>query len=122
MSTDLQKNSLHYNTFSDWLKNELARLGWTQRELKKRADIGNPSTISMWLSGEKIKKPALYHCIALAKALNRPWQLVVAKAYPELIPPDPDQEAKDEIVYLWAQLSEEDRDRAKKILQALAKP
>lgn len=122
MSTDNNEISPHDTTFSVWLKQELNRLGWSQREFKHRANIGNPSTVSMWLSGKKIKKPALYHCVNVAKALNRPWQLVVAKAYPELIPPDPDQEARDEIIHLWSQLSQEDQIRAKKILQALAEP
>lgn len=47
------------NNFGRWLKNQLEARGWTQTELGERAKIKNPSTISMWITGQVLKRPDL---------------------------------------------------------------
>jgi len=108
------------NNFGRWLKNQLEARGWTQTELGERAKIKNPSPISMWITGQGLKRPDLRNCVNIARALDVPWQTVVRQAYPELIPSLPEEaEALEEVIYLWKQLAPSERETALKMLRGL---
>lgn len=108
-----------YN-FGAWLKSELDQRGWSQRELAQRANISNPSTVSMWITGDKLKRPDLANCIAVARVLDMPWQTVLKRAYSDVIPADNgSDEEMDELLYLWKHIKAEDRATVMRMLRGL---
>lgn len=102
-------------TFRDWLLNELKKRGWSQSELAKRAGLA-PSTISNILNANKgLGEVSLS---AIAKALNVPTEIVF-RAAGFLPKAHIMTEQKEEILYLFDKLSEQEKKDAIRYLRFL---
>lgn len=102
-------------TFRDWLLNELKKRGWSQSELAKRAGLA-PSTISNIFNANKgLGEVSLS---AIAKALNVPTEIVF-RAAGFLPKAHIMTEQKEEILYLFDKLSEQEKKDAIRYLRFL---
>ena len=99
-------------SFITWLEAELIKRDWRLADLARKANLDTGS-ISRILSG--IRKPGPEVCVAIARALNYPPEVLFRLA--GLLPPDPgvDPEEK-EVVHLFRQLGAEQR---KLVLEAM---
>ncbi len=89
--------------FSTWLNQELKVQGWTNSELARRINVV-PSTVSMWLTGQK--KPSAENCINIAKELNvSPENVLRIAGIMPSIPPE--AQAEGELLYIFRQLDED---------------
>jgi transcriptional regulator with XRE-family HTH domain len=99
-------------SFITWLEAELIERDWRLADLARKANLDTGS-ISRILSGTR--KPGPEVCVAIARALNYPPEVIFRLA--GLLPPDPgvDPEEK-EVVHLFRQLGAEQR---KLVLEAM---
>ena len=87
-------------TFSEWLENELEKRGWKPVELANKANISRGS-LSTILSHQRRPGPDV--CLALARALSLPPELVFRRA--GLLPPAPEPAPGEaELVQLFHEL------------------
>jgi transcriptional regulator with XRE-family HTH domain len=90
------------DSFSIWLNGELLQRGWSQAELARQANLSR-TAISDVLSEKHDAGFDL--CIAIARALHLPPESVFRIA--GLLPPTPAHtEQKEELLYLFEQLPE----------------
>lgn len=72
--------------FLEWLKKELIRRGWSQRELARHSDITH-AYISDVMRGDK--PLTVNFCFSVANALNEPvWKLLMMAGFVEDVPPE----------------------------------
>lgn len=104
-------------SFITWLEAELIKRDWRLADLARKANLDTGS-ISRILSGTR--KPGPEVCVAIARALNYPPEVLFRLA--GLLPPDPgvDPEEK-EVLHLFRQLQAEQRKLALEALRAWAK-
>jgi transcriptional regulator with XRE-family HTH domain len=101
--------------FAQWITDELNIRSWSLRELGRRANLSN-TTISQVLSGQA--NPGLDFCKGIARAFGVRAEEVLARA--GLIPAPPDETATSrELVAMFAQLGEEDKERVLVMVRAL---
>lgn len=88
--------------FSNWLLEQLQKTGWNQSELASHAGVTR-TAISDVISGRR--KAGSELCIAISQALKLPPETVFR--YAGLLPPiPPNTEQKGELLYLFEQLPE----------------
>ena len=91
--------------FKDWVERELDRLGWKQADLARAAGM-DTGYLSKILSGASNAGPE--SCVAIARALNYPPDLVFRKA--GILPDGPrETSTSNELVFLFDQLDDEDQ-------------
>jgi transcriptional regulator with XRE-family HTH domain len=91
--------------FSDWLENELDKLGWSSADLARRSGL-NPSTLSMVHNHKR--RAGVDTCRAIAKAMHLPEADVLRAA--GLMAPERDADPViGELLELAAKLPADDR-------------
>ena len=100
----------------EWINVELAKRGWSMRELERRSGITH-GHISLVLSGQRGVGPEF--CTALAQALGVSPEFVFRLA--GLLPPGSEnQEREKELLYHFDRLPEEDQELAILLVEAMA--
>lgn len=104
-------------SFITWLEAELLERDWRLADLARKANLDSGS-ISRILSGTR--KPGPEVCVAIARALNYPPEVIFRLA--GLLPPDPgvDPEEK-EVLHLFRHLRPEQRKLVLEAMRAWAK-
>lgn len=88
--------------FADWLIQEMNKRGWSQADLANAAGL-NRQVISTYVNRQR-SKPDSEVLTALARALRLPPEIVFRRA--GLLPPiSPDTEYREELLYLFSELS-----------------
>ena len=104
----------NYDTFREWLADEMKRRGWSYTELSQRTGI-TLSHLSRVSQGERI--PGMKTITAIARAFHRPAEEVLRLA--GVIPPARGSvEGAEEMQAYFAELSPEDRKRLLTIARA----
>ncbi|MEJ5223530.1 MAG: helix-turn-helix transcriptional regulator [Anaerolineales bacterium] len=100
-------------TFSDWLANELNQRGMSPADLA-RATNKAQAVISRILSNER--RPAPETLESIARALKLPPEIVFRRA--GLLPPvSPDIEYREELLYLFSELSPDEQEEIIELLR-----
>jgi transcriptional regulator with XRE-family HTH domain len=101
--------------FSAWLRNEVARRGWSLRELGRRSGLSG-GAVSAVAQGSQ--KPGLRFCVQVAAAFSLPPEDVLRRA--GLLPPLPlPVREEQEAVVLFRQLTPESRSAVLMQLRAM---
>ena len=105
------------NNFAGWLNGLLMEAGWSNSEFARRIEVV-PSTVSMWLSGQKVPSPA--NCISIAKELKLPPEQVLRRAgfIPDVAP---EAESEEELLYIFRQLDEKTQEMIVSMIKGLIK-
>ena len=101
--------------FSDWLLAQLDLNGLTQAQLALTTGL-NPATLTKILNG-KTKRPEPESCIQIAKALKVAEQTVYRAV--GVLSDEPDYPEQDDLNYIVAQLSDQQRREILVIARAL---
>lgn len=93
--------------FGTWLAEELTRRRWEQSELRRYGGLTS-GQVSRIISGERKAGP--HACVIIARAMGLPPEEVFRRA--GLLPPVRESvEGTRELVYLFENISEDDRQR-----------
>ncbi len=91
--------------FSEWLLAELQKREWSQADLARAAQLER-GTIGNVL--RNVRRPGPDVCLAIARALNLSPESIFRKA--NLLPAKPEAtEGSDELLHLYQQLNQADR-------------
>jgi transcriptional regulator with XRE-family HTH domain len=102
--------------FPDWLSAQLDRRGWNNKELAQRSGM-SPAAVSQVMTGRQ--KPGVEFCLGVSDALKEPPTKIFRLA--GLLPESKDSdEVLEDIVYYYAMLSPEARERLRRFARALA--
>lgn len=109
-----------HDRFLEWLKKELIRRGWSQRELARRSGLAHAYIASI-IRGDK--PLTVNFCFSMAEALNEPvWKLLLMAGFVKDVPEEVIQDEELRLVVkIFNNLKSSSKKEAISYLQWLGK-